>query len=233
MTPRTRNARERRAEARERRRSRADDAHVNEHDQDTPSGDGPAALAGDALKAAASAAALGAAVGAARALSARRRTDVADEGEEHEPAVASDATTAEADEHEEHEEHEEEREEIDERQAPQADAGGRRAQPEPQPEPEAEPKVEPASPSGLQTIVRRARDLLRELHGTDAEAVSSVTRTSQGWAVGLEVVELRRIPNSTDILATYEVELDGDGRILRFDRKRRYRRAEADEGGRR
>src|SRR5262249_25707821 len=110
-----------------------------------------------------------------------------------------------------------------------------RAQPDPQPETEPEPEssVEPASPSELQTIVRRARELLLEFHGADAEAVSSVTRTARGCAVGLELVEMRRIPDSMDILAPYEVELDGAGGILRFERTRRYHRSEADAGGRR
>ena len=60
--------------------------------------------------------------------------------------------------------------------------------------------------------------------------VSGISRTPNGWTVTLEVVELRRIPESTDVLATYEVELDGDGRYLGFSRGRRYSRSQA-EGG--
>ena len=101
---------------------------------------------------------------------------------------------------------------------------------EPQQQGAEEP--EPTSAGDLQSIVRRARALLGDLHGTDAESVSSVARTRNGWTVGLEVVEVRRIPDSTDILATYEVELDGDGNVARFERTRRYHRAEADRGGR-
>jgi outer membrane biosynthesis protein TonB len=212
MTPRDSSARERRAASREQRRSSTD---APERAQDGAYGDGPGAFAGDALKAAASAAAVGAAVGAARALSARRRhaneDDNEDEVEAQEPEAAAEEPT----------------QEPEEREEPKA-----RREPEPEPEPEQEASVEPASPSDLQTIVRQAREVLRELHGTDAETVSSVAHTAHGWAVGLEVVELRRIPDSTDILATYEVELDGDGGVLRVERKRRYHRAEADREGR-
>jgi hypothetical protein len=49
--------------------------------------------------------------------------------------------------------------------------------------------------------------------------------------VTLEVVELRRIPESTDVLASYDVELDGDGGFLRFERGRRYNRSQAEGGG--
>jgi hypothetical protein len=98
-------------------------------------------------------------------------------------------------------------------------------------EPEPEPEPEPVSPSGLQSIVRTAREVLRELHGVDAETVSSVARSAGGWTVGLEVVELRRVPDSMDVLATYEVEVDGDGNVLRYERVRRYKRAQSERGG--
>jgi hypothetical protein len=76
----------------------------------------------------------------------------------------------------------------------------------------------------------QARDLLRSVRGVEAESVSGLTRTSNGWTVTLEVVELRRIPESTDVLASYEVELDGDGNLLGFERGRRYHRSQAEVG---
>jgi hypothetical protein len=74
----------------------------------------------------------------------------------------------------------------------------------------------------------QARELLRSVRGVEAESVSGLTRTSNGWKVTLEVVELRRIPESTDVLASYEVELDGDGQLLGFERGRRYHRSQAE-----
>jgi hypothetical protein len=73
--------------------------------------------------------------------------------------------------------------------------------------------------------------VLRDLQGADAESVSSVTRGATGWTVGLEVVELHRIPDSTDVLASYEVELDPAGELVRYERVRRYSRSEAGGGG--
>jgi len=83
----------------------------------------------------------------------------------------------------------------------------------------------------LVEIATKARELLRSLRGVDAESVSAVGRTDNGWRVALEVVELRRIPDSTDVLASYEVELDGDGGFLGFERGRRYSRSQAEDGG--
>ena len=82
----------------------------------------------------------------------------------------------------------------------------------------------------FEEIAMRARQLLRAVRGMDAESVSGVTRTPNGWKVLLEVVELRRIPESTDVLASYEVELDGDGDFLGFERGRRYHRSQAEQG---
>ena len=45
-----------------------------------------------------------------------------------------------------------------------------------------------------------------------------------------EVLEIRRIPESTDVLASYAVTLDDDGNLLDLERSRRYRRAQVDEG---
>ena len=80
-------------------------------------------------------------------------------------------------------------------------------------------------------IATQARELLRSVRGVEAESVSGIGRTSDGWKVTLEVVELRRIPESTDVLASYEVELDGDGDFLGFERGRRYHRSQAEVGG--
>jgi gas vesicle protein GvpO len=82
----------------------------------------------------------------------------------------------------------------------------------------------------LANLAAQARELLRTLRGVEAESVSGVSRTQNGWKVTLEVVELRRIPESTDVLASYEVELDGDGKFLSFERGHRYSRSQAGDG---
>jgi Gas vesicle synthesis protein GvpO len=61
--------------------------------------------------------------------------------------------------------------------------------------------------------------------------VSGVERDSHGWRVTLEVVELRRIPESTNLLATYQVVVDEEGNLLEYNRVRRYYRNQADQDG--
>lgn len=85
-------------------------------------------------------------------------------------------------------------------------------------------------PDEFTELADEARELLRSVRGVEAESVSGIARTPNGWMVTLEVVELRRIPESTDVLASYEVELDGDGKLLGFERGRRYHRSQAEVG---
>ena len=94
-------------------------------------------------------------------------------------------------------------------------------------------KREPPRGAGgdeLADLATQARELLRSVRGVEAESVSGIRRTPHGWKVTLEVVELRRIPESTDVLASYEVELDGEGDFLGFERGRRYSRSQAEDG---
>ncbi len=57
-----------------------------------------------------------------------------------------------------------------------------------------------------------------------------MNRSESGWTVTVEMLEDRRIPSSTDILATYEAELDDDGELLGYRRVRRYSRGLGNDG---
>lgn len=74
-----------------------------------------------------------------------------------------------------------------------------------------------------QIAAAAARQLL-ELTGREAEGVTGLQRTDDGWQVQVEVVEVRRIPDTTDVLALYEVEMDTDGAMEGYRRLRRYAR---------
>lgn len=83
-------------------------------------------------------------------------------------------------------------------------------------------------PRGPREAAQRARTGLAELITHRTEGVSAVREAEEGWRVDVDVVEVPRIPDTTSLLATYEVELDADGALLRYRRIRRYRRGSAD-----
>ncbi|MFC0446816.1 gas vesicle protein [Rhodococcus jostii] len=71
---------------------------------------------------------------------------------------------------------------------------------------------------------------ITQLTGKKPLGATSVMPTDDGWTVEVEVVEDRRIPSSTDMLALYEVVLDLDGQLLSYRRTRRYVRGVGDSG---
>jgi hypothetical protein len=160
-------------------------------------------------KAAAAAAAVGAAVGVARAIAAR-----AEDAARHDNDDVDDA-------------------DLFERDQEQPMAAQQYAdQPEhddEDDEDEQEP-VQGTSVDRLRRLTHQARELLQELNGADVESISAVDKTRDGWRVTLETVEVRRVPDSMDVMATYDVELDGDGDLVRYERRRRYARAQSDHG---
>ena len=79
-------------------------------------------------------------------------------------------------------------------------------------------------------IVPKARRALEQLLGREAENVSGFERDDGHWKVSLEVVELRRIPDSSDVLGSYELVLDDEGNVTRMTRTRRYQRSEVESG---
>jgi len=84
----------------------------------------------------------------------------------------------------------------------------------------------PGRARGL-SAAKAARAGLRqiaELTGKKPEGVTEVEPAQDGWLVGVEVVEDERIPSSTDILAIYEADVDGEGELASYRRVRRYSR---------
>lgn len=104
---------------------------------------------------------------------------------------------------------------------------------DPAPSPSAQPaatenKDPPMRPRKRQAfstavgIIARARDELQHLTGYKVDSVSAFEKTDDGWRLSITVVELRRIPAATDVLATYEVLLDDAGDIVTYHRGGRY-----------
>jgi len=72
----------------------------------------------------------------------------------------------------------------------------------------------------MKELVERATSQLEEVTGLNAETVSAAFRDEQGWHIALDMLEMSRIPTATDVLGDYEVLLDDDGNMLKFERKK-------------
>lgn len=76
-------------------------------------------------------------------------------------------------------------------------------------------------------VVGEAIKQVHQLIGKPIESVTGMEKDGSDWTVTLEVLELSRIPSTTDVLGSYEVTLDKDGELTGVQRTRRYPRAEA------
>jgi hypothetical protein len=77
---------------------------------------------------------------------------------------------------------------------------------------------------GLGELVGGARSSLEALTGKPVDAVSGIEPSDDGYRITLEVLEVQRVPATTDVLATYCVDVDDSGDITSFTKTSRYYR---------
>ena len=83
--------------------------------------------------------------------------------------------------------------------------------------------------SGVQ-LAQRARDQLAEITGLKPEGVTSLEQNDDStWSVTVELLELSRVPETDDVLGSYETEIDETGELLGYRRVSRYPRSQAGE----
>lgn len=76
-------------------------------------------------------------------------------------------------------------------------------------------------------LARAALTTVEELTGHRSEAATGLEWDGESWRVTVEVLEMSRIPSTTDVLGSYEVRLDGQGTLRGYKRLRRFNRGEA------
>jgi gas vesicle protein GvpO len=79
-------------------------------------------------------------------------------------------------------------------------------------------------------LSQAALTTVHEFTGYEPEAVTGLEWDGESWQVTVDVLELPRIPNTTDMLASYVVQLDEGGTLRGLRRARRFQRGQASEG---
>jgi len=78
-------------------------------------------------------------------------------------------------------------------------------------------------------LSRAALSTVHELTGYRPEAVTAFEWDGEFWRVTVDALELERIPNTTDLLGSYEVQLDENGTLRGYRRTRRFQRGQVTE----
>jgi hypothetical protein len=87
--------------------------------------------------------------------------------------------------------------------------------------------AEPA-PLSAPARVKKVREQLRELTGCEPVSISGLAKVNGGWELEVDVVEVRRVPDTASLLAMYRVTTDESGDVAGYERLRRYNRGRAD-----
>jgi hypothetical protein len=69
-----------------------------------------------------------------------------------------------------------------------------------------------------------------QLTGFTPESVTGLEWDGELWQVTVDALELERVPNTTDVLGEYVVQLDESGTLRGYRRTRRFQRSQAAEG---
>ena len=114
------------------------------------------------------------------------------------------------------------------------------AAPEPMVAPTPAPPVAPAAPVAPEPppkpaltvvqVAQRAKQQLSQITGLEAATVSAVEAHEGGWKAYVNLVELRRVPSTSDVLATYEAITDAAGELVNYRRIRRFLRGQVNDG---
>ena len=78
----------------------------------------------------------------------------------------------------------------------------------------------------MMTLAERAKEQLAEVTGFSPVAAVGGFKDEEGWHISVDVLEMARLPEATDIIGTYVVTLDEEGNMVKFDKKRSRLRGE-------
>jgi hypothetical protein len=81
----------------------------------------------------------------------------------------------------------------------------------------------------MTALAERARQQLAQVTGFKPVAVVGSYKDAEGWHVSVDMLEMTRLPEATDVLGTYLVLMDEEGDMVKFEKKRTRLRAESFE----
>ena len=78
-------------------------------------------------------------------------------------------------------------------------------------------------------VIKVAEKELAALTKLEPTGVKGVLRDEEGWHATVEMIEKKSIPDGMDVLALYEVILDDEGNVIKFERGRLRKRIDTGE----
>lgn len=80
----------------------------------------------------------------------------------------------------------------------------------------------------IHQLIEIAREELSKVTGLELSTTLGTAKDERGWRITMEMIEKHSIPDQMDILATYEVILDDNGKIVEFNRMKLRKRVDTE-----
>jgi hypothetical protein len=77
-------------------------------------------------------------------------------------------------------------------------------------------------------LAEAALSAVADLTSYEPESVTGMEWDGESWRISVDVLELSRIPKTTDVLASYDVQLDDQGTLLGYKRTARFVRGQVE-----
>lgn len=81
----------------------------------------------------------------------------------------------------------------------------------------------------LNEAISAAKEQLQSILHLEITNVIAASKKDDGWHVTIELVERKAVPDTQDLLGTYDVLLDDTGDVMSYDRKKLHRRMDLEE----
>lgn len=81
----------------------------------------------------------------------------------------------------------------------------------------------------MNEVIITAKEQLQSILSLDVANVVAASKTDNGWDVKIDLIERKAVPDTQDILGTYDVILDEEGNIVSYERKKIRHRMDLEE----
>lgn len=81
----------------------------------------------------------------------------------------------------------------------------------------------------LRKSIDIAKEQLQSVLNLEVSSVIAASKREDGWQLTIELIERKAIPDTQDILGSYEVILDNEGDMVSYERKRTRKRMDLEE----
>ena len=79
-------------------------------------------------------------------------------------------------------------------------------------------RLDESRPMNLREAVSSAIEQLAMLIHLEVDSVVSARRAGDGWHLTVELIERKAVPDTQDLLGTYEISLDSNGELMEYGR---------------